>query len=106
MGTRYEHLQPEERVTLASLGRAVAGDGAHAAAAREAAVVAQPALALMAAGLVLTPFTPDIRDIRKAKTEQPAQLVAADDKRLAEYRWVKLGLGLTPPCVGAPATRP
>jgi penicillin-binding protein 1A len=51
--------------------------------------------ALMAAGLalllyvlVLIPFTPGIRDIRKAKTEQPAQLVAADGKLLAEYRWV------------------
>jgi len=51
--------------------------------------------ALIAAGLamvlyvlVLIPFTPAIRDIRKAKTEQPAQLVAADGKLLAEYRWV------------------
>ena len=51
--------------------------------------------ALMAAGLALLlyvlaliPFTPGIRDIRKAKTEQPAQLVAADGKLLAEYRWV------------------
>ncbi|TFI49188.1 hypothetical protein E4O93_03990 [Diaphorobacter sp. DS2] len=51
--------------------------------------------ALMAAGLVLLqyvlvliPFTPGIRDIRKAKTEQPAQLVASDGKLLAEYRWV------------------
>jgi len=38
--------------------------------------------------LVLIPFTPAIRDIRKAKTEQPAQLVAFDGKLLAEYRWV------------------
>jgi len=51
--------------------------------------------ALIAAGLamvlyvlVLIPFTPAISDIRKAKTEQPAQLVAADGKLLAEYRWV------------------
>ena len=51
--------------------------------------------ALMAAGLalvlyvlVLIPFTPGIRDIRKAKTEQPAQLVAFDGKLQAEYRWV------------------
>ena len=46
--------------------------------------------ALMAAGLalvlyvlVLIPFTPGIRDIRKAKTEQSAQLVAADGKLYA-----------------------
>ena len=51
--------------------------------------------ALMAAGLalvlvvlVLIPFTPAISDIRKAKTEQPAQLVTFDGKLLAEYRWV------------------
>jgi len=45
-------------------------------------------LALLLYVLVLIPFTPGIRDIRKAKTEQPAQLVAADGKLLAEYRWV------------------
>ena len=51
--------------------------------------------ALIAAGLamvlyvlVLIPFTPAISDIRKAKTEQPAQLVAFDGKLQAEYRWV------------------
>ena len=51
--------------------------------------------ALIAAGLamvlyvlVLIPFTPAISDIRKAKTEQPAQLVTFDGKLLAEYRWV------------------
>ena len=45
-------------------------------------------LALLLYVLVLIPFTPGIRDIRKAKLEQPAQLVAADGKLLAEYRWV------------------
>src|SRR3990167_8068762 len=45
-------------------------------------------LAMLLYVLVLIPFTPGIRDIRKAKTEQPAQLVAADGKLLAEYRWV------------------
>lgn len=54
--------------------------------------------ALMAGGLVLIPFTPNIRDIRKAKTEH---LVAADGKFLAEYRWVKLGPGLAAHGVGA-----
>ncbi|WP_042424150.1 hypothetical protein [Comamonas granuli] len=57
--------------------------------------------ALMAGGLVLIPFTPGIRDSRKAKTEQPAQLVAADGKFFAEYRWVKLGPGLAAHGVGA-----
>ncbi|NOJ99899.1 transglycosylase domain-containing protein, partial [Corallococcus coralloides] len=38
--------------------------------------------------LLLWPFTPAISDIRKAKTEQPAQLVSADGRLLAEYRWV------------------
>jgi penicillin-binding protein 1A len=44
---------------------------------------------LYAAGcmLALVPFTPGISDIRKAKTEQPAQLMSADGKLLAEYRW-------------------
>ena len=69
--------------------------------------------ALMAAGLALLlyvlaliPFTPGIRDIRKAKTDQSAQLVTADDKLLAEYRWVKLGLGLAPRGIGAAAAWP
>ncbi|HQQ71629.1 MAG TPA: transglycosylase domain-containing protein, partial [Alicycliphilus sp.] len=48
--------------------------------------------ALALAGLVyvlaLIPFTPAISDIRKAKTDQPAQLVSADGRLLAEYRWV------------------
>lgn len=38
--------------------------------------------------LVLIPFTPGISDIRKAKSDQPAQLVSADGRLLAEYRWV------------------
>ena len=45
-------------------------------------------LALVLVVLVLIPFTPAISDIRKAKTEQPAQLVTFDGKLLAEYRWV------------------
>ena len=59
--------------------------------------------ALMAGGLVLIPFTPGIRDIRKAKTEQ---LVAADGKFFAEYRWVKLGPGLASHGFGAAAACP
>ncbi|MBS0390730.1 MAG: transglycosylase domain-containing protein [Proteobacteria bacterium] len=38
--------------------------------------------------LALIPFTPAISDIRKAKSDQPAQLVSADGRLLAEYRWV------------------
>ncbi|WP_298213433.1 transglycosylase domain-containing protein [Acidovorax sp.] len=37
--------------------------------------------------LALVPFTPSITDIRKAKSELPAQLMSADNKLLAEYRW-------------------
>ncbi len=45
--------------------------------------------------LVLIPFTPGISDIRKAKSEQPAQVLSADGKLLAEFKranreWVKL----------------
>ncbi len=46
------------------------------------------ALALLLYILALVPFTPGISDIRKAKMEQPAQLVSADGRLLAEYRWV------------------
>ncbi|WP_442867048.1 penicillin-binding protein 1A [Acidovorax sp. GBBC 3334] len=51
------------------------------------ALAAVPA-ALLLYILLLWPFTPAISDIRKAKTEQPAQLVSADGRLLAEYRWV------------------
>ncbi|MBV7540313.1 transglycosylase domain-containing protein [Acidovorax sp. sic0104] len=37
--------------------------------------------------LALIPFTPSISDIRKAKSELPAQLMSVDGKLLAEYRW-------------------
>jgi penicillin-binding protein 1A len=37
--------------------------------------------------LVLIPFTPAISDIRKAKLEQPAQVLSADGKLLAEFKW-------------------
>ena len=45
-----------------------------------------PALLLLYA-LVLIPFTPAISDIRKAKTEQPAQVLSSDGKLLAQYQW-------------------
>lgn len=44
-------------------------------------------LALLLYAVALVPFTPGISDIRKARTELPAQLMSADGKLLAEYRW-------------------
>ncbi len=49
-------------------------------------ILAVPA-AVLAYALVLIPFTPSISDIRKAKSELPAQLMSVDGKLLAEYRW-------------------
>lgn len=45
--------------------------------------------------LLLIPFTPSISDIRKAKLEQPAQILSADGKLLGEFKrsnrqWVPL----------------
>ena len=51
------------------------------------ALAAVPALVLLYV-LLLVPFTPAISDIRKAKADQPAQLVSADGRLLAEYKWV------------------
>ena len=45
-------------------------------------------LALMLWVLVLIPFTPAISDLRKAKTDQPAQLLSTDGRLLAEYKWL------------------
>ncbi|WP_366146122.1 transglycosylase domain-containing protein [Paraburkholderia sp.] len=58
------------------------------------ALAAIPALFVLYV-LVLIPFTPGIGDIRKAKIEQPAQVLSADGKLLAEFKptnreWVKL----------------
>ena len=57
-------------------------------------LVALPALGLLYA-LVLIPLTPSISDIRKAKLEQPAQVLTADGKELAIFKrsnrqWVTL----------------
>lgn len=49
-------------------------------------LAALPALLLLYL-LLLIPFTPGISDIRKAKSEQPAQVLSADGKELAVYRW-------------------
>ena len=35
--------------------------------------------------LLLIPFTPSISDIRKAKLDQPAQILSADGKLLGEF---------------------
>ncbi|MDO9164926.1 MAG: transglycosylase domain-containing protein, partial [Rhodoferax sp.] len=50
------------------------------------ALAAVPALLLLYV-LVLIPFTPSISDIRKARQEQPAQVLSADGKLLAEFKW-------------------
>jgi penicillin-binding protein 1A len=50
------------------------------------AVAAVPA-ALVVYTLVLIPFTPGIRDIRKARLEQPARVMSADGKELAVFKW-------------------
>lgn len=51
-------------------------------------LLAALALAAFLYVLALIPFTPAISDIRKAKSDQPAQLLSADGRLLAEYRWV------------------
>nr|WP_144151782.1 transglycosylase domain-containing protein [Paraburkholderia sp. BCC1885] len=53
-----------------------------------------PALMLLYV-IVLIPFTPSISDIRKARVDQPAQVLSADGKVLAEFKpsnreWVAL----------------
>jgi len=58
------------------------------------AIAAVPALVVLYV-LVLIPFTPGIGDIRKARVDQPAQILSADGKRLAEFEpshreWVPL----------------
>ncbi|WP_280189973.1 penicillin-binding protein 1A [Delftia sp. PS-11] len=55
--------------------------------------------------LLLIPFTPGIRDIRKAKLEQPAQVMSADGKQIALFKrsnrqWVGLD-EIAPPVVKA-----
>jgi penicillin-binding protein 1A len=55
--------------------------------------------------LVLIPFTPGIRDLRKAKSEQPAQVLWADGTTMTEFKrsnreWVKLA-DISPQVVAA-----
>jgi penicillin-binding protein 1A len=57
-------------------------------------LVAVPALLLLYV-LILIPFTPSISNIRKASSEQPAQILSADGRKLAEFKqsnreWVAL----------------
>ncbi|AOZ09125.1 penicillin-binding protein 1A [Cupriavidus malaysiensis] len=49
-------------------------------------IAAVPALFLLYV-LVLIPFTPGISDIRKAKQDRPAQILSADGKELALFKW-------------------
>ncbi len=58
------------------------------------ALAAAPTLLLLYT-LLLVPFTPGISDIRKANLDQPAQILFADGKKLAEFKpsnrqWVRL----------------
>ncbi|RQS77053.1 penicillin-binding protein [Burkholderia sp. Bp8963] len=58
------------------------------------AAAAVPALFVLYA-LALIPFTPSIGDIRKARVDQPAQVLSSDGKLLAEFKpsnreWVAL----------------
>ena len=57
-------------------------------------LVALPVLFLLYV-LLLIPFTPSISDLRKAKLEQPAQIMSADGKLIGEFKrsnrqWVPL----------------
>ncbi len=66
-------------------------------------VAALPAL-LLVYSLILIPFTPGIRDIRKAKVEQPARVLSADGKELAVFKWANrewVGLDRVSPQVKA-----
>ncbi|RFU44972.1 penicillin-binding protein 1A [Paraburkholderia sp. DHOC27] len=58
------------------------------------ALATPPALIVLYV-IVLIPFTPSISDIRKARLDQPAQILSADGKLLAEFKpsnreWVTL----------------
>jgi penicillin-binding protein 1A len=62
-------------------------------------------LALFLYILLLIPFTPAISDIRKARLEQPAQVLSADGKELAVFKranreWVPLS-DIAPPVIAA-----
>ena len=50
------------------------------------ALAALPALFFLYL-LLLIPFTPGISDLRKARLEQPAQVLSADGKLLTEFKW-------------------
>ncbi|MCM8611636.1 transglycosylase domain-containing protein [Accumulibacter sp.] len=68
------------------------------------ALLALPALLLLYA-LILLPFTPGISDIRKVSSEQPAQILSADGRKLAEFKqsnreWVTLA-GISPHVIDA-----
>ena len=57
--------------------------------------LAVPPAALVFYTLLLIPFTPSISDIRKAASEQPAQILSADGRKITEFKqsnraWVAL----------------
>ena len=87
----YSRCAPACRIWCAAAGRLSRRLGWRGAG---LALAALPALLLLYA-LLLIPFTPAISDIRKAATEQPAQIMSADGKRLTEFKrsnrvWVEL----------------
>lgn len=87
----YSRFAPTCRTWCAAVGRLLRRLGWRGAG---LALAALPALLLLYA-LLLIPFTPAISDIRKAATEQPAQIMSADGKRLTEFKrsnrvWVEL----------------
>ncbi len=68
------------------------------------ALLALPTLFLLYV-LILIPFTPSISDIRKVSSEQPAQILSADGRKLAEFKqsnreWVTLA-GISPHVIDA-----
>ena len=78
----YSCLAPACRIWCAAAGRLARRLGWRGAL---LALAALPALLLLYA-LLLIPFTPAISDIRKAATEQPAQIMSADGKRRSSAR--------------------
>ena len=67
-------------------------------------LAAVPALFLLYV-LILIPFTPSISSIRKASSEQPAQILSADGRKLTEFKqsnrqWVALS-GISPHVIDA-----
>ncbi|QSN64827.1 penicillin-binding protein 1A [Caballeronia sp. M1242] len=88
---RVFHAAPRRFVLIASEFKAIARAMLARLAARLRPHVRPRTLLLLPAlfvlyVLALIPFTPGISDIRKAKVDQPAQILSADGKLLAEFK--------------------